>query len=299
MTVKAEDEWKLVLSRKGFDSSTGGGPSPILPDGRIVSLPIPDPVSPTSYSDIRIQMTDEGSETLGSVVEQVTRGRVSAEDPAHLDPDLDSRALARPNSWRPLFGQTGAAQGHIWNRDVGKGDIFLFYGWFRQADWVDGSLSFSADAPDLHVLFGWFRVGEIYHLGDNLESAPGWARYHPHFFGDRGQNNTLYVAAPRLSSSNRRSPLPGAGIFENVDSDLLLTVHGGSRTMWALPPWFYPQGDKPPLSYHGNMERWDLRSDHVLLDSASRGQEFVLDAERYPGSWTWLEALVRNHGMRA
>ena len=32
---------KVILSRKGFDSSYGGYPSPILPDGRMVSLPIP------------------------------------------------------------------------------------------------------------------------------------------------------------------------------------------------------------------------------------------------------------------
>ncbi|MBK6960624.1 MAG: hypothetical protein IPH23_05180 [Gammaproteobacteria bacterium] len=28
------------LQQKGFDSSSGGKPSPILPDGRMVSLPI-------------------------------------------------------------------------------------------------------------------------------------------------------------------------------------------------------------------------------------------------------------------
>ena len=33
---------KIVLGRKGFDSGWGGNPSPILPEGRLVSLPIPD-----------------------------------------------------------------------------------------------------------------------------------------------------------------------------------------------------------------------------------------------------------------
>ena len=32
---------KIILSRKGFDSSSGGGPSPIV-DGRCLSLPIPE-----------------------------------------------------------------------------------------------------------------------------------------------------------------------------------------------------------------------------------------------------------------
>ena len=33
---------KIILSRKGFDSSCGGVASPILPGGEIVSLPIPE-----------------------------------------------------------------------------------------------------------------------------------------------------------------------------------------------------------------------------------------------------------------
>jgi len=32
---------KIILSRKGFDSEAGGYPSPILPDGTMLSLPIP------------------------------------------------------------------------------------------------------------------------------------------------------------------------------------------------------------------------------------------------------------------
>jgi hypothetical protein len=31
----------VILSRKGFDSQYGGYPSPVLPDGRMISLPIP------------------------------------------------------------------------------------------------------------------------------------------------------------------------------------------------------------------------------------------------------------------
>ena len=32
---------KVILSRKGFDSSNGGCPSPIMPDGTLLSMPIP------------------------------------------------------------------------------------------------------------------------------------------------------------------------------------------------------------------------------------------------------------------
>lgn len=33
---------KFILSRKGFDSGSGGRPSPILPDGTMLSRPIPE-----------------------------------------------------------------------------------------------------------------------------------------------------------------------------------------------------------------------------------------------------------------
>jgi len=40
-TILLGGNMKVALSRKGFDSGYGGCPSPILPDGTILSLPIP------------------------------------------------------------------------------------------------------------------------------------------------------------------------------------------------------------------------------------------------------------------
>jgi Nucleotide modification associated domain 3 len=44
---------KIIFSRKGFDSGWGGWPSPILPDLRMVSLPIPDKGG-IPYADLRL-----------------------------------------------------------------------------------------------------------------------------------------------------------------------------------------------------------------------------------------------------
>jgi len=44
---------KIILSRKGFDSSVGGCASPILPDGKMLSLPIPTSVDVLAYGEIR------------------------------------------------------------------------------------------------------------------------------------------------------------------------------------------------------------------------------------------------------
>src|ERR1022692_1176811 len=41
----AKEKMRIILSRKGFDSSSGGVPSPIFPDGTTLSLFIPDKLS--------------------------------------------------------------------------------------------------------------------------------------------------------------------------------------------------------------------------------------------------------------
>jgi len=44
---------KVILSRKGFDSKNGGMPSPILPDGTLLSLPIPSPLDTEKFSRLK------------------------------------------------------------------------------------------------------------------------------------------------------------------------------------------------------------------------------------------------------
>src|SRR5215472_17422147 len=103
---------KIILSRKGFDSSTGGIPSPILPDGRLLSLPIPVPGERITYAQIRAFDGSAASVLSdlrpgGHRFEGELKSQPWASVPAHLDPDL--RAAARPRfaGWRPLFGQDG------------------------------------------------------------------------------------------------------------------------------------------------------------------------------------------------
>jgi hypothetical protein len=108
---------QIVLSRKGFDSSSGGKPSPIFPDGRMLSIPIPDRRSPIRYSDITWQEFN-----LGSLVADLTKGKVPPSYKGHLDPDLRPDSLPRVHGWKPLLGQTDQAQSHLRNCNVGEGE---------------------------------------------------------------------------------------------------------------------------------------------------------------------------------
>jgi hypothetical protein len=277
---------KLILSRKGFDSANGGCPSPIL-DGQLCSLPIPDPGAPTRYSEIS---SFKGS-SIAQIVEDLTRGRVGRSDGAHLDPDLRTDSIARAAGWRPIFGQAAAAQSHLARHEVGHGDLFLFFGCFRQAEKVGVTFRFVRDAPKLHVIFGWLQVGRVSRVTNGLTTEIPWADGHPHLAApERYKNNTLYFASDRLSSISLKTK--GAGTFDRIKPELILTETGSNCSVWQLPRWFDPAG-RPALSYHSKPARWTDCDDSMRLQSVGRGQEFVLDVDEYPEAHAWLRSIFR------
>lgn len=284
---------KLILSRKGFDSAAGGVPSPILPDGRPIVLPIPDEHSLTTYGELA-----QDGEPLEPLVSDLTRGRLTGRDRVHLDPDLLEGSLPRPPGWRPLFGQMGQAQGHLRNRGVGPGDLFLFFGLFRRVERIGGVWRFMREAPPRHLLWGWMQVECVQPLDDPLPGALAWASGHPHC-QRRAANNVLYVARRRLALDGLAEPLPGAGVFAHDAPALRLTAPDAVRVSdWRLPAWCYPDQGRPPLSYHADPDRWCRRTGHVALRAAARGQEFVLDAAAYPEALPWASAMIGRHAAR-
>ena len=270
---------KIIFSRKGFDSASGGCPSPIFPDGSMISLPIPDRDAPVAYRDL----TWEGR-NLGDLVATLTKGRQRADYRAHLDPDLLPGMRPRPPGWRPAFGQCGAAQSHLANQGVGPGDLFLFFGLFRE---VDGQGRFRPTSPARHILWGWMRVGATIPVEANREQL-GWAEGHPHLsiISER-RNNVLYVAADRLDLEGAPD-LPGAGVWQCFHPARQLTAPGGPCSVWRLPAWLRPDGKRPTLSYHTDPAAWRPCDGGVLLQTVGRGQEFVLDASGHPEAGEWV-----------
>lgn len=285
---------KIILSRKGFDTSAGGVPSPLLPDGTLRSLPIPDRRSTIRYRDIVAGVGDDGD--IGKLVSDLTGRRIRPGNGAHLDPDLERDALPRAPGWRPLFGQSGSAQGHLRNQAVTRGDIFLFFGLFQQVEQVAGRYRFIRGAPRQHRLFGWLQVDACRQVAAWDADRHPWACYHPHFNHPRTPGNVLYLAAHRLQLPHRTLPaIPGAGLFHRAHPHRQLTSsRAPGPSHWQLPAWFYPARNRPPLSYHANPARWQKTGDHTLLQAASRGQEFVLDCHHYPEATDWLHSLFED-----
>jgi hypothetical protein len=280
---------KIIFSRKGFDSGIGGVASPIFPSDEIWSIPIPDATSRMHYRDI---VREEQS--MGTLVNDLTQGCITPNQHAHLDPDLDVRNLSRTAGWKPLFGQTGAAESHLRNMGVGPDDLFLFFGWFRSVKCVSGVYRYVAGEPDMHVLFGWLQIEQRISV-TNQTLLPTWALDHPHCSRalPRNANDSLYVATDYLSLPDTSLALPGGGVFQHFHPMLRLTADGLSRSVWRLPEWLHPDNSHAGLSYHTSMKRWIHDNDSVLLSTVGRGQEFVFDCKDSPLAHGWLADIFR------
>ena len=234
---------KIVFSRKGFDSASGGGPSPIV-GGRPLSLPIPaGRASRTRYGDLG----------LGAHAHRASRGVLGPDDLCHHDPMFRADGTC-------LFGQVGAAQTHLANQGVGVGDVFLFFGLFRE----------EATGEPHHRIFGWLEVGQLVELS---RGAPDWlvAADHPHALAMHGTNDTIYAG-------------PG-GLAARASAALRLTVPDGPPSLWQRPDWLRRGG----LTYHDRADRW-LRGGR--LRSVARGQEFVADIGRRRAPREWLARVL-------
>lgn len=231
-------------------------------------------------------------QALGPIVRDLTKGKIKPSMGVHLDPDLEAESIMRERGWQPLFGQMGAAEGHLRGRGIAPGDVFLFFGWFRDVEREKRRWRYRKGAQDQHVFFGWFQIEAIWPLVGDLKEIPDWAKQHPHFFGNRGKNNTLYVGRQGLSLPGDHARLPGCGVFKHIRPELVLTRAGENRCEWSLPSWFHPEGRASCLSYHDRRERWQEQGDRVHLKSVARGQEFVLDIEHYPEAVAWLISLI-------
>lgn len=275
---------RIIFSRKGFDSSAGGVPSPLI-DGQLpMSLPIPTRMpSTTCFGDL--------ASPIPSIVEDLTRGKVTRESPCHLDPDLAAEATRakRLPGWRGSLGQVSSAQSHLDNRGVSEGDVFLFWGLFAPAR-RDANNCWTHFGPREHRIFGWLQVGEILRVPSEPESLLDerpWLRGHPHIAAGWPANNTVYVAAKHLNLPGKRARRAGFGTLER---GVRLTAHDSSlASVWAVPAWLNPAEGGVGMTYHPN-DRWS----EGRVRAAARGQEFVAEIGDRSDALEWLLAVLRN-----
>lgn len=267
---------KVILSRKGFDASNGGCPSPIMPDGTLLSMPIPSD-DRDCYGDL-CYCGVSYSRILQQLAPKKAFGR------CHVDPDIRENCRAkRIEGWKPGFGQIGAAQGVLTNAGVEPGDLFLLFGWFRRVELYDGSCRYVRrnkggfyDHSDLHAIYGYLQIGEILTAKDRISEYP----WHPHASDSRIDNgtNAIYIPTEHLSFLPERK---GYGTLD-YRVDRVLTMENRNRGTWNELPFLMPE--------HVYGRRKNCAKDRGLCYNGIWQELVVYESD---GLIDWVKGIIR------
>jgi len=266
---------KIIFSRKGFDSSAGGVPSPIIKDEPL-SIPIP------YHRNTNLTYNDIG---LGQMVSDLTNNKISVNSTCHVDPFIETQA--------GLFGQAGAAQSHLENNNVEVGDLFLFWGWFRQTNYFNGKYTYSKKDPGHYRIFGWLQIGEIIKLGEDpstyLKKEKRKFHNHPHTTGHWTKNNTLYIAKKKLNVFGIKD-WQGHGKFKSSPKTNLSANPFIKKSEWNCPDWLNPHKKGCGMTYHNDLNRWKNSTVQIV----GRGQEFIAVPSKKKECKSWLKNIFED-----
>lgn len=263
---------RIILSRKGLDSSAGGKPSPILKNGQIFSVPIPttEKKSPHQYSDVVINKRN-----ASDMLSIIGAKKLHPNTACHFDPLLNLKI--------GLFGQAGSAQRELDNLGVGEGDLFLFFGWFRDF--------YSYKKNDYHHIFGWLQVDQVIKGTAEIKKFCRFYRIlHPHAYGDEHQfkYNTLFVSHQNSTLKCLDLDIRSHGLFAQTNSKLILTEPGCTRSNWHMPEKYFSPALNPKL--FETRLTWSPQNSN-RIKCAGYGQEFVMDSLRNPSIKDWARDL--------
>ena len=272
---------KIIFSRKGFDAENGGTASPVMPDGAMVSMPIPQ------EDEMLYDFVSYNGRTYLDIWMDLKPNQEDFYTNCHLDPDIrrDGK-IFEIEGWKPIFGQAGAAQTHLENQGVEVGDIFMFFGWFRKTEEKNGMLKYAKGSKDAHMMFGYLQIGEIVN-GEGVLDYP----WHPHAYyydPEYDNNNTMYIASEHLVIDGVDTGLPGAGTFKYSD-ELVLTMPGQTKSRWLLPEFF----KKVNISCHSA----DSFKPEGYFQTVRIGQEFVVSESKEVTEWA-KNIIVNNIDLR-
>ncbi len=270
---------RVIFSRKGFDSGAGGCPSPIV-NGKPITLPIPtQQPSAINYGQL--------PGNYGDMVADLTSGRYTAASSCHLDPDIDAACLPRRAGWRGAFGQVGSALSHLRNQGVQEGDLFVFWGCYREAVYRAGKWTFTG--PTQHLVYGWLQVGRFHHLGCDGSHAlldNQWLADHPHARPGWSKGNALFTASDVLAVPGLTRAAAGSGTLARGH---MLSMPEENPSVWRTPSWLNPAIGGVGMSYHSAASRW---SEGGHVQCVPRGQEFVANVGDDMRVGEWLGELM-------
>lgn len=207
----------------------------------------------------------------------------------HYDPAIQTINDTNGNETRGLhgyaaFGQSKAAAGHLLNKGIKEGDIFLFFGTFKYTELREEKITYKRE-KEFHALWGYMVVDDVISV-DNEKGEKQFEKYknkypdlkdHPHFMN---RNN-------KYEKSDKNIIICGKnfGTFNFKKNIHKLTRDGKSKSFWKLPSCFKDAS----VSYCT-----EKVEDPKRFQSASIGQEFVVtNFDEKEMKW-WLVSLGVN-----
>lgn len=275
---------KIVFSRKGFDSKYGGIPSVIWPETKeMLSFPIPV-TSPDEYGIPAKNLSFMGHKLCNLLTSLNYRWDRQGNN-FHYDPMIQSLPK-KPQVG--AFGQSGSALGHLKNQEIGKGDIFLFFGTFCECYFDHNQKLKYLPMHPFHAMWGFLEVDSHIDIESSqsddeeklFKKYPILKKYpalkeHPHI-----QNRNRYKTQNTLYLGEK------FGTFR-FDESLRLTKMNFTKSIWELPAEFRETRIThiTPLEHQTDDSR-------VILKTAHIGQEFVL-SDPNDGITEWLNSILK------
>lgn len=270
---------RVILSRKGFDSSSGGHPSPVFSDGTMFSLPIPE--SPAPGKGIEF-----GSLKFPKGYQVNTRF-------FHLDPDIRKELWANPpENWTPTLGQSGIAAKQLKKDRIGQTDeqdLFIFFGLFQSVEFAKGRNGWIFTGKPFHAVWGWMFVDRVIEGSARIEES---FPYHPHAGfpvaeGEKDDDNILYVGKIDKVCLEGKGMVPAYGTFPKISQGLWLT--DGRQLESSC--------DKKGPWHTTTWRNFDWLSERQIGTTSSvqvpcRWQEMVLEDEKAQKALTWFQGLI-------
>ena len=285
---------KIILSRKGFDSSIqGGGNANIVYNDELFPIPIPEVGNNIKYTELVF----ENDITYLDVMRDLNINQFTE---CHFDPYLSKKLLKNDSpiqNWKKSLGQCDIAQNILKTADIKKGDLFIFFGWFNKVEKENGKFKYTNfknhTKEGVQLIYGYLQVGdEIINIEKNDKVRNDWVSTHPHFKQRRYYRgeNMVYTANDILTVNKNK---PGAGIFK-FNEDLILTQEGKSRTNWVLPEVFHPSNDVE-IKYLPKQNWSEIKNKKTKIKASSRGQEFVVVKDSNEKIKEWAINLINSH----
>ena len=264
---------KIILSRKGFDTQTGGYPSPVFPDNTMFSIPIPNKSNRETYKNLNFK---HNNIPISKILNDLTKKRIRNKDKKRLEPfdyytESKFRCHYDPQIIENHFtlGQAHNALSHLNKQNVGKGDVFVFYGLFRKVEFNQKNNKWKYKDKPFHCIFGYMKVKDIIEIKNkqfNIEKYP-FSKNHPHLqpdFLNEFPESKIYIGSTfEYFKFDKKRVLTDMDNYKNVSK-------------WKLPINF------DFTEYITYIQKMEVKNNSCYIQHTGYGQEFVISTEKIP-----------------